>query len=204
MIKSIKNTIEHEIIVNKSRFIGIVVHLQDVEEVSFYLDLYKHQYPEANHYCYAYIYEGAMKASDDGEPAKTAGAPILNVIQKQGLDHILVIVVRYFGGIKLGAGGLVRAYSQATSQALLKAELVIYELKPLYKVSFDYSFIKLIDHYIKTMSILVLNKEYDEWVTYTCFIDDSHFFEFIQETTSNQYKKQYLRDEYVEKEVTHE
>lgn len=204
MIKSVKNNCEHEIIVNKSRFIGIVVHLQSLEDVSSYLEFYKNKYPEANHYCYAYIFDGAMKASDDGEPAKTAGMPILNVIQKQELNHVLAIVVRYFGGIKLGAGGLVRAYSQATSQTLLNADLVIYELKPLYKISFDYTFTKLIDHYIKIMAILVINKEYDEAVTYTCFVDDPHFFEFIQETTSNQYKKQYLRDEYVEKEVTHE
>ncbi len=204
MIKSIKNSCEHEIVVNKSRFIGIVVYLQSIEDVSSYLEFYKNKYPEATHYCYAYIYDGMMKASDDGEPAKTAGMPILNVLQKQELNHVLAIVVRYFGGIKLGAGGLVRAYSQATSQTLLNANFVIYELKPLYKICFDYTFTKQIDHYIKTMNILLINKEYDEKVTYTCFIDNEQFFDFLQETTSNQYQKQYLRDEYVEKEVLHE
>lgn len=204
MIKSVRNTFENEIIINKSRFICILVHLQSEKEVFEHLEFYRELYPEANHYCYAYIYDGHIKASDDGEPAKTAGMPMLNVLQKQGLNQILAIVVRYFGGIKLGAGGLVRAYSQSVSQALLQADLVTYESQPLYKVIFDYSFCKLVDHYVRTMNIQVTNKEYDEQVTYTCFISDDHFFDLMQEATSNQYKKEYLRHEYVEKEDIHE
>ena len=201
MIRSVRNTFEHEIIINKSRFICILIHLQSEKEVPDYLELYREIYPEANHYCYAYIFDEHIKASDDGEPAKTAGMPMLNVLQKQELNQILAIVVRYFGGIKLGAGGLVRAYSQSVSQALLEADLVTYESRPLYRITFDYSFCKFVDYHIKRMHMIVTNKTYEERITYTCFVEDDHFFDLLQEATSSQYEKEYLRHEYVEKEI---
>lgn len=200
MIKSIAKTVENEIIINKSRFIGILVHVTTVEEAKEYLELYKEIYPNATHYCYAYQIGEAVKASDDGEPSKTAGMPMLNVIQKQGLDQILAIVIRYFGGIKLGAGGLVRAYSQAVSEAVLKAEIECFELCSLYELTFDYTYIKLVDYYIKTMNILTIDKTYDIKVKYTCFVDNESFFTQLQEATSNQLEKKYLRDEYIVKE----
>lgn len=204
MIKSVRNTYENEIIINKSRFICVLVHLQSEKEVADNLELYREIYPDANHYCYAYIFDNKIKASDDGEPAKTAGMPMLNVLQKQELNHILAIVIRYFGGIKLGAGGLVRAYSQSVSQALLKADLITYELRPLYKITFDYSFCKLVDYNIKKMNIIVTNKTYEEKVSYTCFVNNESFFRLLQEATSGQFQKEYLHDEYVEKEDINE
>lgn len=201
MIKSIARTVENEIIINKSRFIGILEHVTSVDEVKMYLELYKEKYPNATHYCYAYQIGEYVKASDDGEPSKTAGMPMLNVLQKQEIDQVLVIVIRYFGGIKLGAGGLVRAYSQSVSEALLQAKIEYYQLVSLYEITFDYTYIKLIDYYIKTMSIKTIDKKYDLQVTYTCFVEDESFFVKLQEATANQVKKKYLNDEYVIKEV---
>lgn len=200
MIKSVRENFEHEIIINKSRFICVLVPLHSIEEVQEHLELYKEIYPEANHYCYAYIYDGSIKASDDGEPSKTAGMPMLNVLQKQELNHILAIVIRYFGGIKLGAGGLVRAYSQSVSQALLEAPMVTYELCPLYQITFDYSLLKIVDYQIRKFNIKVTNKAYDEKVRYTCFVKDVHFFDLLQEASSNQYEKEFIKNEYIEKE----
>ena len=105
----------NEIVINKSRFVGIMQELtceQDIEEV---LKNVRAEHKKATHVCYAYVYNidrVLEKCSDDGEPNGTAGAPILNVIKKRGVKNVIVIVVRYFGGIKLGAGGLVRAYSK--------------------------------------------------------------------------------------------
>ena len=108
----------NEIIINKSRFICLTCNIADVNEVNKKLEEIKNKYKDATHYCYAYIIGGMEKANDDGEPSGTAGVPILNVLQKEGLKNVLCVVVRYFGGIKLGAGGLTRAYTKAASGVL--------------------------------------------------------------------------------------
>ena len=104
--------------IKKSKFIACLFLVTEEDEVDEYLKQIKLDYPGATHYCYAYIIGANQKCSDDHEPHGTAGAPILNVLIKRKLDYVLCVVVRYFGGIKLGAGGLVRAYSNATSQVL--------------------------------------------------------------------------------------
>lgn len=135
----------NEIIINKSRFICLMYNISSVSEVSSKLEEAKNKYEGANHYCYAYIIGRMEKMSDDGEPSGTAGAPILNVLQKEGLQNVLCIVVRYFGGIKLGAGGLVRAYSKACKEALRITNL---EKGYLIEIKFEYNKIKDIDYLI--------------------------------------------------------
>lgn len=107
---------ENEIIIKKSKFITKLYEIKDINEISQIIDNLKKDYKKATHICYAYIINGQEKAVDDGEPSGTAGRPILNVLQKRKLNEILVVVIRYFGGIKLGAGGLVRAYTKSTSE----------------------------------------------------------------------------------------
>lgn len=111
--------------VKKSRFIACAGFADSREKAMALLDKARQDYPDARHHCWAYIIENGRSAaaSDDGEPSGTAGKPILNVLQHKHLSEIMVVVVRYFGGIKLGAGGLVRAYSGAT-QAVIN-ELVV-------------------------------------------------------------------------------
>ncbi len=113
------NEFEYEI--NKSRFIAYKKELTSLDDVKFFLQELKTKHKKATHICYAYVYSKetvSEKACDDGEPGGTAGYPILNVIKKKNLTNTLVAVVRYFGGIKLGAGGLTRAYTKATAQLL--------------------------------------------------------------------------------------
>ncbi len=110
-----------ELVINKSRFIAYKFELKDLNEVEIVLKNLKTEHKNARHICYAYVYNREVvseKCSDDKEPKGTAGYPILNVIKKKGLHNILVAVVRYFGGIKLGAGGLTRAYTKACSMVL--------------------------------------------------------------------------------------
>lgn len=108
----------NEIIIEKSKFICILYPINNINEAKQILEIVKNEYKAATHYCYAYITENAQKYSDDGEPSGTAGTPILNVLKTKNLENILAIVVRYFGGIKLGAGGLVRAYTKAVTECI--------------------------------------------------------------------------------------
>ena len=161
----------------------------------------KKKYFDSRHNCYAYRIEDEdtiiERASDDGEPSGTAGAPILNILNKMELMNVLVIVTRYFGGIKLGAGGLTRAYSQAVADALKEANIVEKHLIDVYDVSLDYSFTKKFEHLLKVNDIDCINKEYDEQVTYRLYIDDLSFFDTIQDLTSNRYSKEFIKKEYV-------
>lgn len=122
----IQKEIENTIIIQKSEFITHLFRVESVDEVNTILEAIRKKYYDATHNCYAYIIgdnQDIQKCSDDGEPAKTAGAPMMDVLKKNNMTNILAIVTRYFGGILLGAGGLVRAYSSSVSEALAKAKL---------------------------------------------------------------------------------
>ena len=101
--------------IKKSKFIGLYYHVDSVEEVNSILESIKKEHKKARHMPYAYKIDNTAKKSDDKEPSNTAGLPIYNILERKKLDHALVVVIRYFGGIKLGAGGLLRAYNQAGS-----------------------------------------------------------------------------------------
>lgn len=121
-MKFIQGKYENTTIIQKSRFIAEAYRVNSLEEIDEILGLIRKKYYDATHHCFAYRLDSSIqKMSDDGEPAKTAGAPILDVILKQNLTNILIVVTRYFGGILLGAGGLVRAYSGAASSVLENA-----------------------------------------------------------------------------------
>ena len=115
---NLKNQIE--LVEKKSRFIGYLFHCKNVDDVQKALIFLKTEHKKATHICYAYSLKNPFleKAVDDGEPGGTAGRPILSVLQKKGASDVCVFVVRYFGGIKLGAGGLVRAYTKTTSEVM--------------------------------------------------------------------------------------
>ena len=109
---SIKDNDKYEEIIKYSKFISFIFRVYSKNEVNDYIDKIKKEYPNATHYCYGYVIDNDIKSSDDGEPSRTAGAPILNQITGNNLNYTLIIVVRYFGGIKLGVGPLTRAYGK--------------------------------------------------------------------------------------------
>lgn len=122
----IQQEIENKIIIQKSEFITHLFRVESIEDVNNILENIRKKYYDATHNCYAYIIgdnQDIQKCSDDGEPQKTAGAPMMDVLKKKNMTNILAVVTRYFGGILLGAGGLVRAYSSSVSEALAKAKL---------------------------------------------------------------------------------
>ena len=196
-MKSIEEITEHTLVIKKSEFICTLIPLNDENKINETIDYYKEKYKDATHNCVAYLVGTKERANDDGEPSGTAGLPMLNVLKKQELSNIIAIVTRYFGGIKLGAGGLTRAYSQAVAEALKEANIVEKHLIDVYDVFLDYSFTKKFEHLLKVNAIDCINKEYSEQVTYRLYIDDLSFFDTIQELTSNRYTKEFIKKEYV-------
>lgn len=156
------NTIE----IKKSKFITYLHRTQDELEAKDFLKAIKKEHPNANHHCTAMIIGQIMRSNDDGEPSQTAGHPMLDVLMHHHMQDILVVVVRYFGGIKLGTGGLVRAYSQSVTQALELATLTEVILLHEYKIQFNYELIGKVDHYFRTKNIPITQKEYDTNITY--------------------------------------
>lgn len=167
-MKTIKEKVIHELIIKNSRFITILYPLND-NNINTIINNLKEEYPKATHYCYAYIYGNDKGCSDDGEPSRTAGFPMLNVLEKEELNNILAVTIRYFGGIKLGAGGLVRAYTKSITESL--KEITLIELIEGYKIQieFPYSEEKQINYLLGNSTIL--NKEYKENTIYTVLIE---------------------------------
>lgn len=198
-MKSIENIVEYKLIIKKSEFICTLIPLNDEDKINDTINYYKDKYHDATHNCVAYLVGNKERANDDGEPSGTAGLPMLNVLKKQELSNIIAIVTRYFGGIKLGAGGLTRAYSQAVADALKEANIVEKHLIDVYDIIIDYSFTKKFEHLLKVNNITCLNKDYGEQVTYRLYIEDESFFAQIQDLTSNRYNKEFIKKEYVAK-----
>lgn len=163
-----------EIIINKSRFICLMYNASNTHEVNKKLEYVKNKYKDATHYCYAYIINGLEKACNDGEPSGTAGVPILNVLKKEGLQNVLCVVVRYFGGIKLGAGGLVRAYSKACKEGLIVTTL---EKGYLIELKFEYNKIKDIEYLIGDS--VIVDKSFDIVPIYKVKISINKYNEII-------------------------
>lgn len=169
-MKTIKNNIENEIIIKNSKFITNVFKLNSFEDINLYLDNINNKYKDANHNCYAYIFENTKKCSDDNEPSGTAGIPMLQVLEKKELSNILVVVTRYFGGIKLGAPGLVRAYTNSVTNALENSEIIELTKGKNIDIIFNYDNVKKIDYILKDKTIL--NKEFKDYIKYNLNIDN--------------------------------
>ena len=165
-MKTVYSGGEAEIVEKKSRFIANIYHVENVEEAEEKIKSTKKKYYDAKHNCIAYrvIENGKVveKASDDGEPSGTAGSPMLNILQKNNLCNLVVVVTRYFGGILLGTGGLVRAYSDATKMAIAKS-VKVQKVKGIeIKVELEYSNLEIFKYYCKNKEINIVKLEYGE------------------------------------------
>lgn len=169
MLKTIKKNVQAEIIEKKSKFIANLIYVQTEEQAEEELKKIRKKYYDAKHNCFAYriMTEAGIvnKSSDDGEPSKTAGLPILNIITKKELINVLVVVTRYFGGILLGTGGLVRAYSESTQEAIKKGEFVIEEKGYELEIIISYNDFEKFKFYCKEKNIEIINVIYNEKIT---------------------------------------
>lgn len=165
-MKIIEKNIETYIVEKKSKFIANIFYVENIEEAEEKLKLTKKKYYDAKHNCYAYrvVEDGNIieRSSDDGEPSGTAGMPILDILRGREIANCIVIVTRYFGGILLGTGGLVRAYSEATNNALEKITLMEIEEGYKMELTIQYKDFKLFSYYCKINNINVIKKEYEE------------------------------------------
>lgn len=159
----------YELVEKKSKFIANLIYIESKEEAEDIIKEYKKRFHDARHNCYAYrvydeneIYE---KSSDDGEPSGTAGAPMLNLLQKNDLCNIIIIVTRYFGGILLGTGGLVRAYSGATIGAIDNCKKAKIEPGTEFQIELDYPNYQSLQYYCNKNNITIKNSEYNENIT---------------------------------------
>ena len=194
---SVKEYTKNTIIIKKSEFITHLIPCSDVEQAKQLINQYSDE--TASHNCVAYIIGPHERAYDDGEPSGTAGMPMLNVLKMQGLTNIIAIVTRFFGGIKLGAGGLTRAYSQSVADCLKVAEIVEKELVSLYAISVDYTFSRKVEHLIKQSGINIEEVEYSDQVTYICYLRNLDIIDRIQDFTSNNFLYEKIGEDYIEK-----
>lgn len=175
----LKETIIDEIEISKSRFITIISPIGNQDEIGGIISNLKKEYPKANHYCSAYIIgdDGLIQgSSDDGEPSGTAGLPMLEILRKFQLTNVLAVVIRYFGGIKLGAGGLIRAYALGVKECLNDYAKYYKKINaPLFEVQFNYNLINQIEIELSPYATY-LNKEYSEFVNYQLVFPNSEVF----------------------------
>ena len=170
-------------VIEKSRFITYLEYCKNEEEYKEYLKLLKKKHYDATHVCSAFIGKNTRRSSDDGEPSGTAGVPMLSCLDKRGMENTAVFVVRYFGGIKLGAGGLIRAYSSSVSKAIDEADTVEDKIYNQYEITLSYELANKID-YLLNANCLDVESEYSDGVKYTFLCNDETTLEKIKEKTS--------------------
>lgn len=195
---------ESEIVIQKSRFIGHAARVETEAEALEFINSIKSIHRSATHNCSAYVigeHDSIQKANDDGEPSGTAGLPILEVLKKQGLKDTAVVITRYFGGIKLGGGGLIRAYGKAASEAVAAAGIVERRLHRLMKVSIDYGWLGKLENEVRQSLYPLYEIQYAENVDILVHVpveETETFTVWINELTNGQAKISNLQDEFLE------
>ena len=172
----------HTIIIEKSKFICYLKHVTSEEEFKEYLASIRKKHYDATHVCSCFICHDLYRSNDDGEPSGTAGKPMLNVLSKNQLDETCALVVRYFGGIKLGAGGLIRAYGNAVTDCLKQAVLIEDQIYPKYRLQTNYETGNRMMEYLRKQTIL-LDTLYDTQMTFVFALDEENKLEKIKEYT---------------------
>lgn len=202
---TVKGYGEHEIVIEKSRFICYVNRAETEEEAIAFIQRIKKKHWDATHNCSAYLigeHDQIQKANDDGEPSGTAGVPMLEVLKKKGLKDTVAVVTRYFGGIKLGAGGLVRAYSRAVSEGLNAAGIVERRLMRVMQVTIDYSWLGKVENELRSSVYTIKNIQYADRVTFDVLVPEdsqSSFGEWMTELTNGRADIQAGAMEYAER-----
>lgn len=192
MLKTIEENVEAEIIEKKSKFIADIIYVKNVEEAEEAINSIRKKYYDAKHHCFAYSImtkDGIInRFSDDGEPSGTAGGPMLNIINKNELINVVVIVTRYFGGILLGTGGLVKAYSESTLEALKKAEFVKEELGYEVKLEINYNDLEKLNYYCRKNFIKIIDTIYEEKIICKIEVNKEEKDKLINNLNENTFK----------------
>ena len=207
---TISDDVQTEIIEKKSKFIANMYKVENVEQAEEKIKNIKKKYFDAKHHCIAYRVQNndqlIERFSDDGEPSGTAGAPMLTILQKNNLCNIIVIVTRYFGGILLGTGGLVRAYSDVTINAIKESILVEKVEGVQIKLKTEYANLEIFKYYCKKNNINIVNIDYQEEIIINIEFEKSKkelFFDDLKDKKIKNIEILELVERYIEKIVEH-
>ena len=208
MFKTIDQNTEAEIVEKKSKFIANVFYVESVEEAEEYIRKIKKEHKLARHNCYAFSVfsrEGITdRFSDDGEPSGTAGAPMLNIISSKKITNILVVVTRYFGGILLGTGGLVRAYTGAFQEALDNVNIIEKELGKFVRFVVSYQDLEKFKYYLKQNEIDIINSNFTENVEIEVDITEKKLEELelrLNDLNFDIISQEILQEKYIDKKI---
>lgn len=202
--RSVAREAKIEIIEKKSRFIGHVKPVQSSEEAEAFLEGIRAKHSTATHNVWAYrlgLSGEQQRFSDDGEPSQTAGMPTLDVILKQDITQLIIVTTRYFGGILLGAGGLVRAYSKSASEAIQAAGITSYVQRAKYRVTVNYSEWGIVENFCQKRRWALSDVEYMENVSVTVTIpeyDKEALVSFLQDTSSGRVEPIFVGNVYLQ------
>lgn len=192
MFKTIAETATSEVVEKKSRFIANMFYVESLEEAEEKIKKIKKKYYDARHNCFAFsIYNESgniTKFSDDGEPSGTAGAPMLAILNAQNLSNVLVVVTRYFGGVLLGTGGLVRAYSEATKQVIKNATIVEKDYGLICSYTVLYEDLEKIKYYFKQENIKIVDFNYAENVEINVEITEKKYQKILDNIENLNFK----------------
>ncbi|WP_260286783.1 YigZ family protein [Peribacillus aracenensis] len=183
---------EHEIIIEKSRFISHIARVETEDAAQDFIQEIKKKHKDATHNCSAYMIgeqNQIQKALDDGEPSGTAGVPILEVLKKKELKDTAVVVTRYFGGIKLGAGGLIRAYSKATSEGINTTGVVVRKLMRVISTTVEYTWLGKLENELRSSIYQIKEIQYLDQVNILVYVEETQketFTAWITELTNGQ------------------
>ncbi|MCK1994464.1 YigZ family protein [Peribacillus muralis] len=183
---------EHEIVIEKSRFISHIARVETEEAAQAFIQEIKKKHKDATHNCSAYMIgeqNQIQKALDDGEPSGTAGVPILEVLKKKDLKDTAIVVTRYFGGIKLGAGGLIRAYSKSTSEGINATGIVIRKLMRVISTKVEYTWLGKLENELRSSIYQIKEIQYLDQVTIHVYVEESQketYITWMTELTSGQ------------------
>lgn len=189
---TIKKEGSDQLIIQKSRFIGYVKRVETQEAAQSFIQEIKKKHNDATHNCSAYIIgenDQIQKANDDGEPSGTAGVPMLEVLKKQNLKDTVVVVTRYFGGIKLGAGGLIRAYGSTTSQAIRTTGIVKRQRMQCFSITVDYPLLGKLENVLRKSDHILDSINYLEKVEFNIYVKNGNeqgFQDWITDLTNDQ------------------
>ncbi|HLR81461.1 MAG TPA: YigZ family protein [Bacillota bacterium] len=204
---TVKREGSDEVIIQKSRFIGYVRRVETEQEAIDFIQDIKKKHHDATHNCSAYIigeHDEIQKANDDGEPSGTAGIPMLEVLKKKKLKDTAVVVTRYFGGIKLGAGGLIRAYSNTTAQAIRTTGIVKRQLMQGFSVTVDYTQLGKLENELRQSEHILQTIHYLDTVELIVYVkvgEEQAFCDWLVDLTSDQVTIKEIDTSYVESDV---
>lgn len=190
-----KKTIKKEVLIeqelSKSKFLGYLAPITSEEEAKEYLRRIKKEHSKATHHCSAFVCGDIERSNDDGEPASSAGLPMLQVLRGHDLDGVIAVVVRYYGGIQLGVGGLIRAYGSSVSQAIDEAIILIPKEVFTYQLEFPYEYTNEVETHLSNVGEIV-ERHYDKDALYMVDVGDHESLLALNDFTSGTIKITYL------------